>query len=362
MKNSIVRAAGLQIRNQRIRDAVLNGVPKTGPPTLRSRWARSRYVSPEGINEAFSLAKEIVDKEAANHKSAAGEVEKELKSATGEEQRAELAKNLEHHLVKSEFHNPEVRFNFMVKDSVDLNEPIYRYLSRTEWAAKEMLILMQRLEQHHVIPDTMPTLDPRAQVDVQFVTPTMSSFEPGSFLSNEVCERRPRISIQEFEPIAKDSLYSVVIVNPDVPDLENDSFKTLLHYAAVNIRISNDAPEVNFAQATELADYLPPHPEKNAPAQRFCVWVFRQPARVEGAEISREGFDIRQFAGANNLEAVGAHMWRVRYDLTTDFIRAKYGLGPGSVYFRARTAKPEEALLHVRHRQKWEKFVETPSK
>lgn len=360
MKNSIARAAELQIRNPRIREAVLNGVPKTGPPSLRSRWARARYASPEGINEAFTLAKEIVGKEANKHKAAASDLEGQLKTASNAEQRAEIIKKLEHHRVKAEFHNPEARFNFMVRDSIDMNEPIYRYLSRSEWAARDMLILMQRLEQHHVIPDTMPTLDPRANVDVQFVTPNMASFEPGSFLSNEVCERRPRVSIQEYEPIQKDSLYSVVIVNPDVPDLENDSYKTLLHYAAVNIPISNDAPEVDFTKATELADYLPPHPEKNAPAQRLCVWVFRQPARIEGAEVAREQFDIRQFAGANNLDAVGAHMWRVRYDLTTDFIRAKYGLGEGNVYFRARTAKPDEALLHVRHRQQWEKFVAAP--
>lgn len=334
--------SSLRIANQRIRKAVLEGIPKEGPPSLHSRWARARYESPAGLDEAFAEATKITTKEMEQQA-------KVLEKLTQEN--ADPAK-IEAAALKSQFYNPEVRYNHLVQaKEIDMNLPIYRYLAKRDWARRDMLILMQRLEQQHVIPDTMPTLEPRAKVELKFETPAARWLEPAELVPNGVCERVPQLRVQEFEKA--DGLYTVLIVNPDIPDLENDSYTTGLHFAAVNIPLNNTNQSVDYAKGTILRSYIPPHPEKNAGAQRLAVWVFRQPQAIESSDPGFENFDIRNFASVHNLDAVGAHMWRVKWDRTTPSIREKYQLGPGRVYFRARTAKPEDALLHVKHRQLW---------
>lgn len=330
----------MRITNKRIRDAVLNGVSTSGPPSLRSRWARSRYSTPEGLDSAYNEAIKLVQTESERLKTEAG-------STSDPVQREFL-------LAKAELHNPEVRYNHRV-GVLDMEQPVFRYMARRDWRAHDMLVLMQRIEQHHVIPDTMPTLNPEAEVKLQFITPTARWLEPGELIANSVCERLPRMHIRDFSALdANEHHYTVVVVNPDVPDLSNDSFKNRLVFAAANVPASLANPNADWERADILTNYESPHPEKNAPAQRLCVWVFRQAERASTpATIERDNFNIRAFADERALTAIGAHMWRVKWDLSTPLIVAKYGFPPGNVYYRARTAKPEEALLHIRERKKW---------
>jgi large subunit ribosomal protein L35 len=139
-------------------------------------------------------------------------------------------------------------------------------------------------------------------------------------------------------------LYTILIVNPDVPDLENDSFKTHLHWAVSNVPLSNVEHLVDVSKSNELVSYLPPHPEKNAPAHRLCVWVYRQAQQpgdvrridVDAADVVRDRFDIRAFSNKYGLDAVGAHLWRCKWDLSTPEVRKKYNLGEGNVYYKVR--------------------------
>lgn len=333
----------MRIANAKIREAVLNGVPSTGPPSLKSRWARSRYIPVSGLNEAFTEAMKVIDKDSANHRAQAAELKKNNASVA----------DIEKHLVKAELYNPEVRYNHHI-GRLDLSQPVYRHLALRDWQARPMPLLMQRLEQHHVIPDTMPTLDPRADVQMQFLTPNRRWLEPGEWIANDVCERMPLFKVVDFGA-PTDQLYSIVVINPDAPDLDRDTFKTQLHFAAVNVPAGAANPICNMNDADILAEYRPPLPEKNAPHYRMCVWVFRQSGKLGIPEIpARDHFDIRKFASSNNLDAIGAHMWRTKWDLSTPDLREKYGLDRrGTVYFRARTMHPENALLHVRDRKKW---------
>lgn len=329
----------LKIASKAIRDAVLNGVPEAGPPSLRTRGARLRYRSPSGLNEAFTEAMKIISAEAQTHLDAA--------------QNAPDIKTREMELARSQLHNPEVKYNHLVRN-MDMSHPVNKLLSLRDWQRKGMLVLMQRIEQHHMIPDTLPTLDPQADVQLKFVTPNMKTIEPGQWVANDVCSRTPRISIRDYGvPLEKPAKYAVVIVNPDIPDLENDSFTSFLHFAAVNLEASLVSPEPNLKNS--LVPYVPPHPEKNAPAQRLCVWVLRQSKDLEIPSLGRESFDIRAFVAQHQLLPVGATLWRSKWDLSSEAVREKYSLGKGRVFFRSRTAHPENSLLHVRERPKWMK-------
>lgn len=333
----------LRIQNPKIRAAVVDGVWNEGPPSLKSRRARIRYQSPEGLSEAFPLAYDIILKEKARHYKLAEEIKQKLAEASEPEEKTALQQLLNKHLVQAEVNDPEVNYNHRI-NAMDLRQPVYRHLAQRDWKSYDMLLLVQRLEQLHVLPDTMPTINPRAKVDLQFPTAVNQWTTPGQWVRNAICAKQPILRVQEFEEIPDNALYTILVVNPDVPDLENDTFKTVLHWGVSNVPLSNVDAAVDVAKADELVSYLPPHPEKNAPPHRLCVWVYRQAQQpgeirridVETADVARDRFDIRAFSDKYGLDAVGAHVWRVKWDLSTPEVRRKYNLGEGNIYSKVR--------------------------
>lgn len=335
----------MKIQNEVMRRAVLEGEWKEGPPSFKTRKARLGYHSPIGLKEVFPEALKVVQKDSQAHYAMAKDLQEELKEVKGRKSAQKIKKEINKHLVRAELHNPEVLYNHTIQKN-DFNIPIFRYLAEREWKSYDMLLLMQRLESLHVIPDTMPTLDPRAAVSLQFPGVINKWVEPGKIVRNEVCAKRPILKIQEFEPIAPESLYTVLVVDPDTPDYENDSFKTTLHWAVSNVPLSNVDHVVDVSRSDELVGYLPPHPEKNSPTHRYCVWVFRQETanadtnvrriKVDNEDVERDYFDIRYFAEKYGLDPVGAHVWRCTFDRSTLDVRSKFGLGQGNVYSRVR--------------------------
>ena len=332
--------SSFQIKNPAMRESILSGYKRlNGPLSLRSKAARLAYNTPIGLDEVFPLAHEIVKKYQSTQSAKAESLKEQLAQAGSSEEASKLKVELTKAQVRSQVDNPEVQYNFKIGQS-DFREPVYRYLAEQKWKEYDQLVLMQRLESLKVIPDTMPTLDPKAKVELQFSGSVNKWLVPGATIPCAVASRPPLVTIQEFEEIKDDSLYTLVIVDPDTPDLARDSFKTTLKWAVANIPLSNVEHFVDTDKATELVPYLPPTPEKNSGIHRHAVWAFRQNngkvAEVAQELIERDGFDIRKFADELGLQAVGAHIWRNKFDRTTDGVREKYGLGAGRVFARVR--------------------------
>ena len=48
------------------------------------------------------------------------------------------------------------------------------------------------------------------------------------------------VQVQEFDKVeGNERLYTVLLVNPDTPDLEKTRFQLLLHYALANVLLNN---------------------------------------------------------------------------------------------------------------------------
>lgn len=344
------RSQSLGVTNAAIKQGLLNNAETThGPASIKRRTNRMKYNSPEHIDETFSTCYEYLQTRAGKAYTRAGEsgIEPELKNKL---------------LVKAELANPEVQYNFQFNEKldnipsvIDYTQPVYRHLGRKHWESYHQMLLMQRLETLKVIPDTLPTLVPRARVDIKFPFSTGVNqwIEPGKFLSSGVTALEPVFKIQEFELVnPEEQLYTILIVNPDEPDLLNDSFKTSLSYGLTNVKIAyndNVVDSRKFFDRNVLANYLPPVPEKNAGDQRFAVWVFRQNIDAETGKgvpidnevamqnLDRENFDIRGFVENNNLDAIGAHVWRSKWDSNVKNVREQYNLPSGRVFSRVRT-------------------------
>lgn len=343
------RSTSLGISSQAVKESVLNGDKlDTGPVTLKRKSNRMKYNSLLLIDETFKTCYDFLEKRSGVT----------YKHANNPKINPEFKEKL---LIKAEITNPEVQYNFQFNDKldnvasiIDYNLPVYRHLGKKHWEAYKQMLLMQRLESLKVIPDTLPTLTPRVSVDIKFPYSTGVNqwIEPGKFLSSGVTSLEPIIKIQEFELVdPKEQLYTVLIVNPDEPDLINDTFKTTLAYGLTNLKVDyndNVIDSRKFFRRNILAKYLPPVPEKNAGNQRYAVWVFRQNMNSESKKcdvidnetvistIDRNNFKIREFVKENNLDPVGAHVWRSTWDSNVKNVRDQYNLPKGRVFSRVR--------------------------
>ncbi|AMD19748.1 HCL403Wp [Eremothecium sinecaudum] len=333
------RSRSLEVKNVAVKANILNGNDQQGPPSLKRRFYRVKYNSPEYINEMFSTAYEYLS-------SIAGRTYAQLETETDPTKRSQLA-------VEAEIRNPEVQYNFMYNDKlennpsiIDYEQPVYRHLGREHWHSRDRMLLMQRLETLAAIPDTLPTLDPVAEVNIRFPfsTGVKKWIEPGEVLNSNVTSMEPSIKIQEYDHNldTEKQLYTILVVNPDEPNLDTDSFKTTLNFGLKNIKIGYNDNLVDprkYNESNVLAPYTPPVPEKNAGVQRFVVWVFRQVGALSMGRLPtsvNQDFNIRAFAEENNLTAIGAHIWRSTWDANVAAVREKYGMDKGRVFHRVR--------------------------
>ncbi|EJS42289.1 mrpl35p [Saccharomyces arboricola H-6] len=339
------RPSSLSIQSSKVKNYLFQEKPSIDPPSIKRRSNRIKYSSPEHINEIFKMSYDFLEKRSNMFYKLSKKTKNPLKKDAL--------------LTKAEINNPEVQYNFQfneklenIKTIIDYDIPVYRHLGKQHWESYGQMLLMQRLETLSAIPDTLPTLEPRVEVNIKFPFSTGVNkwIEPGESLSSNVTSMCPVIKVQEYDHVdVERQLYTVLIVNPDVPDLTKDSFKTGLCYGLANIKLNYNDNLIDprkFDSSNIVADYLPPVPEKNAGKQRFVVWVFRQPLaadeqntnflEINQKEISRDDFDIRKFTEKHNLDPVGAHIWRSEWDANVAVVREKYALPPGRVFTRVR--------------------------
>lgn len=322
------RSKSLGIKNTNLQEAILSPNLPKGPISLKAKANKNKYVSPTGLDKIYPLAYKILEDKSEKIYNKLEKVE------------IDQRENL---LAEAEAENPQVIYNSLfATKSIDRTQPVYRYYLKKQWESYNKMLIMQRLETLSIIPDTLPTLEPQVDVRLKFPHNNIETWiKPGSILSSNVTSKPPCLEIIEFKE-SKNDLYTVLIVNPDTPDVENDSFKTTIHWGLKNIKLSNNDSIIDIKKLDEnpnysLIDYLPPVPEKNLGNQRFAVWVFRQNQEISITDsIERDNFNIRNFVQENKLTPIGAHVWRSTWDLNTENVRKIYGLPVGRIFSRDR--------------------------
>jgi large subunit ribosomal protein L35 len=199
-----------------------------------------------------------------------------------------------------------------------MNKPIYRYLSERKWRDYRRKIQVQRITQMKVVPDVVPNCDPILDVKMAFGGKTVA---PGDFVESNVSEGPPRLQIQSFEQGEK--LLTIAIIDPDVPNIETDSFDSRCHFLATNIPITPSNPHVNLPSLSEdrvLLPWFPPTAQKGSPYHRLSVVIFQQknniPIDNEVAKrrAQREGFSARTLMTQHMLTPLAATLFRTKWD------------------------------------------------
>lgn len=231
----------------------------------------------------------------------------------------------------------------------DMNKPIYRYLADRKWRQYHRLIIMQRIHQLGIVPDALAFFEPTADVRLAFRN---RSVQPGEFVDSRVSEVPPRLNVQVFDK--GERLISIVVIDGDVPSLENDNFTSRCHYLAANIPLSPTGTSVPLSHATEeqlVLPWLPPFAQKGSPYHRYAIFVIQQqPGQVLDisalkTKTQRDGFSLRKFCmgtlkHGNRMEPIGVNLFRTQWDEGTAGVMERAGVEGADIEFKRKRIEP----------------------
>ncbi|CAO3650869.1 unnamed protein product [Mucor hiemalis] len=280
-----------------------------------SRANTTRQASSTASNHtAYEEALKLIELDKKGRLNMLSRVEKEIarvgKTASPAQMKAldALKFDLE---VKSELNEPEIQKNFKL-GNIDMSKPVYRYMSQKQFEKAPKSKLMERLTQMNVIPNLLaPGLNPTVEVAV---TLPEGQIEPGVFINPEQSIERPQIDVTNFHTESR--LYTLMMVDPDSPDVNNKTYQQRCHWLLSNVSLSATSPTVNNGDS--VLDYIPPHPEKGTKYHRYTLIAFEQPNegqdKVEIKVEGRDQFDVKSLAQSYGLKVTGATFFRQEWD------------------------------------------------
>jgi len=237
----------------------------------------------------------------------------------------------------------------------DMNKPIYRHLADKQWRTYKRRLLMQRITQMNVVPDVLPAIDPIVSTTLSWPKYT-KKIQHGDFVSSLVSEQPPILKIQPFDK--GDRLYTIAVVNADVPDVQKDGYTYRCHFLASNIEVSPTNTVVPLSSLSEtnqvILPWLPAYSQKGIEYQRMSIFVLEQPKSDTGGSLTldvasiktvgrhnkREKFILRSFADKYHLKAVGVDLFRTRWDEGTAEVMRRAGIVGWDVEFKRKRVEP----------------------
>ncbi|KAG0236918.1 phosphatidylethanolamine-binding protein [Mortierella sp. GBAus27b] len=338
--------------------------------------AQPTYKAPAlGVNRTYDEALKIIAEDKANRlsdiarmKGSLQELTKAAQSATRDSDIAKLTEEIFKQEAYAEINDPEVQWRFK-NGQIDMSKSVYRHLKSKEFQRDILPIVQQRVTQMFVTPDLLPSFTPSLNVQLDFgpgslakndgesVPSTVNNyFETGSFLLPGKTIKEPRINVTSFHSEPK--YYTIALIDPDVPDVERESFKQNIHWLLTNAQLSATQAEVNKDSVSVVLPYIPPHPPKGMKYHRYTLLVAEQPnggqekIQVDPSQITRET-TLRELCLQHNLEVKGLTFFREVWDKDVTRIYKDILQQPEPIYGK----QPEADELLDETGQKKKKFA-----
>ncbi|KAG0343448.1 hypothetical protein BG004_005299 [Podila humilis] len=297
--------------------------------------AEVSYKAPAlGVNKTYDEALKIIAEDKVKRLSEVRSMEAKLatlvKAAPSAENDANIAA-LKEKIFKqeayAEINDPEIQWRFN-NGQIDMSKSVFRYMKNKQFVRKTLPVIQQRITQMFVTPDLLPVFTPSVNVHLDFgagSSPKVPEgspagtnyFETGSFLLPGKTINEPKINVEAFH--AEEKYYTVALVDPDMPDLENESFKQQMHWLITNVPLSAVQAEVNVSKANVVLPYAPPHPPKGTKYHRYTMLLAEQPnsgkekVEISEKDVSRET-TVRDLCSQYKLDVKGLTFFRQVWD------------------------------------------------
>ncbi|CAN8095408.1 unnamed protein product [Discula destructiva] len=308
----------------------------------RQLLATDRAEKLEQVKKAYQRLKNVEAQPAETYRGGEAFKNKSLLS---------LRRRLEYLKIQADANDPAVKRKF--EDGfADMRKPIYRHLAKQRWLEMAYKILVQRVEQFHIVPDILPEFDPK--MDVQLAWHRLR-VKPGEIVDSLVSETPPNLRVQVFD--SEERLVSIVVMDSDVPNTEDDSFGRRLHFMAANVPLNCLTKNISLnLLASKYSDkiavpWLPPFSQEGAPYHRLSVWIMEQENNKSLNVVrlrrlyakKRDGFRLLNFRGLQKAKPFGFNMFRSVWDSNTAAVMARHGIPGAEIVFRReriRSLKP----------------------
>jgi large subunit ribosomal protein L35 len=270
-----------------------------------------------------------------------------------------MQKRLEELKILADINDPNVKRRFEdglgeqphVRDELlrliftgDMNKPIYRHLAEQKWRSYKRKIQLQRITQMKVVPDVVPNCDPMLDVNMAFGRKIVAS---GEFVDSNISENAVRLRIQSFE--RGERLLTIAVVDPDVPNLQTDSFESRCHFLATNVRITPSSPQVNLSDLDQnqvLIPWSPPTAQKGSKYHRISIVIFQQKDNVPIdndvalRHAHREGFSARALMSRHMLVPIAATLFRTQWDDHMYEVMTRHAVEGAGVELKRKKVEP----------------------
>ncbi|KAH8668013.1 putative 54S ribosomal protein L35, mitochondrial [Tricladium varicosporioides] len=270
-----------------------------------------------------------------------GEVQKERRLDS-------MRRHLEYLKIQADINDPLIKKRFEDGDG-DMNKPIYRYLADRQWRKYQRLLILQRINQLNIVPDVLAHFEPTADVRIAFKTRNVIH---GEFVDSRVSELPLQLKVQVFDK--GERLVTVMVIDSDVPSVENDGFTSRLHFMATNIPLSPTINSIRLHKQGEenlVVPWLPPFAQKGSPYHRYSVFILEQdPTKpLSTAElketVQRDGFRLRSFKDKYKVKPIGMSIFRSLWDEGTAGVMQRAGIEGADIEFKRKRVvalKPKE--------------------
>lgn len=295
-----------------VRPQVLSRAMRSGPSRLFARAESTSAPSssfkpalPAGQDPAYDLALEYIAQQTAKKQA---HVEALLAKA-GANPTPEQAQRIARLQAEALIDDPATRREFAETGGKgQMDRPIMRHLARQAWQrAGELDLVMQRVFQLGIVPDLLPDVSPRGALRI-------GEIEAGTILPPSELANPPKVSLQFFDqppgvsplaPVDTEALYTLLIVDADIPNHETASYDQRLLYAKSDIPLSILSGEVDLmtGPGNEFASYEPPLPCFGAGKHRIAFFVLAQNGKAGTMSSERAQFNLRAFLEGASLSA-----------------------------------------------------------
>lgn len=175
-----------------------------------------------------------------------------------------------------------------------------------------------------IVPDLIDVA-PTGYLPVKF--PTGVEARLGNTLTPTLVQYQPRVTWRA----QKGALYTLMLVDPDVPSKADPSMGAARHWLVVNI------PGNNVSKGQIVAQYFGSSPDPGTGLHRYTLLVFKQNGRITTNEYfsdnastnqtGRVNFNVRQYIQMNNLgKSLFGNYYLAAFDQTAIAIRQKLGV------------------------------------
>lgn len=249
--------------------------------------------------------------------------------------------------VEAQMHHPSTRREFdRTKGKGQMHRHAIRHLAEGRWKKHGGLdLIMGRVFQNKIVPDVIPEISGTNPLSIT-ISNNFTSYspsdgekslkkgdelEPGVRINCSSLGKPPAVYYQPFhnpsQPLYSipfpETLYTLLVINPDEPNEADRSYTTRLHYMKRNISLSIETGHVDLMSKTgqdvDELSWEPPAPAYGSGTHRLIFFLIRQPNKklVRDASLpARENFDLRKYITDQEqtvASIVGVNLLKLEY-------------------------------------------------